>query len=139
MGVLLVALGGTAAKAATDGGPTRGDAQAAFEAFFTGGFAIRAHNPLAHGAPGTPAVIPPNTARIYPLEDDLEYCADGWHVVVLGFFDDPAVYPGGRKEVVHYLSAVDVQFALDGIPVTTERTQIRRFPHLTQTSPRTPS
>ena len=100
-----------------------------FQGFFTGGSAIRAHNHQASGVPGVPGETTPDGARIYPLLDDLQYCDDGWHVVLLGYFDDPAFYAGGNKELFDFLSAVDIRFALDGVPLTTERTAIKRLAH----------
>lgn len=125
---VLVGFGSTGA-AASLGAPTRGDAQGIFQAFFTGGSAIRAHNHLASGVPGVPGETTPDGARIYPLLDDLQYCDQGWHVVLLGFFDDPAFYAGGNKELFELLSAVDIRFALDGVPLTMERTAIKRLAH----------
>ena len=108
--------------------PTRGDARGIFQAFFTGGSAIRAHNHLAEGVPGVPGETTPDGARIYPLLDDLVYCEAGWHVVVLGVFDDPAFF-GGNRGLFDYLSAIDVRFELDGVPLPTERTAIKRVAH----------
>ena len=115
--------------AASPGAQTRGDAQAAFEAFFTGGASIRVYNADAEGAPGVPVEPPLDSARIYPLLDGVEYCEQGWHVVMLGLFDDPAAYPGGRKQLVDDLSSVDMQFLLDGVPLEVDRTAIKRFQH----------
>jgi hypothetical protein len=128
-GVFLAALGGTSAFAASPGAQTRGDAQAAFEAFFTGGASIRAHNPNAEGAPGVPVEPPLDSARIYPGLDDVEYCEQGWHVVMLGIFDDPAAYPGGKQQLVDDLSSVDMQFLIDGVPLEMDRTAIKRIQH----------
>lgn len=125
---LVVALGSTPASGASPGSPTRGDAQAAFQAFFTGGSAIRAHNPLADGAPGVPVDPPVDSARIHPFADGAEYC-EGWHVVMLAGFGDPAAFPGGNTELFDFLSEIGIQFVLDGVPLETERTSIRRFPH----------
>ncbi|HWI00138.1 MAG TPA: hypothetical protein VNT27_07390 [Propionibacteriaceae bacterium] len=116
----LVLLGSTLAYAAPPAGPTRGEANATFQSNFTGGFAIRTHNPEAHGAPGGPAIPTPDSARIYPGEPDLEYCAQGWHVITLGIFDE---------KVRQALSTVDVQFALDGVSLQTERTAIKKLQH----------
>lgn len=127
---VLVRFGGpNAAYAATPGAPTRGDAQGIFQAFFTGGSAIRVHNHEGFGVPGVPAETTPEGARIYPLVDDLHYCDKGWHVVLLGFFDDPAFYTGGNKELFDLLSGVDVRFTLDGVPLSTERTATKRVAH----------
>jgi hypothetical protein len=125
----LVLLGSTLAYAAPPAGPTRGEANAAFQSNFTGGFAIRTHSPEANGAPGGPAIPAPNSARIYPGEPDLEYCQQGWHVITLGIFDSER----------QLLSTVDVQYALDGVPLQTERTAIKTLQHPSQTSPRTRS
>jgi hypothetical protein len=116
------------ARASTDP-PTRGDAEAAFQAFFAGGSAIRAHNPLAEGVPGVPVDPPLDSARIYPGVEDAVYCSEGWHVVMVASFDDPALYPGGYQELFDFLSAVTIQFFLDGVPLEMEATSIRRFPH----------
>ena len=120
---VLVALGSTPSGAAT-----RGEARGVFQAFFTGGSAIRAHNHLAGGAPGVPLETTRDGARIYPGQDGLEYCGQGWHVVLLGFFDDPSFF-GGNKELFDLLAAVDIRFVLDGVPLETESTAIKRFSH----------
>ena len=127
--VAVAALGSTIAYAASPGAPTRGDAEGIFQAFFTGGSAIRTYNHLAGGVPGVPGETTPDGARIYPLLDDLVYCDQGWHVVLLGVFDDPAFYLSGNKELFDYLSAGDIRFVLDGVPLETERTAIKRLAH----------
>ena len=126
--VAVVALGSSITSAAAPGGPTRGEAQGVFQAFFTGGSAIRAHNPSAEGVPGVPGETTPDGARIYPGLEGLEYCAPGWHVILLGLFDDPALF-GGNKELFDYLSSVDLRFVLDGVPLETKRTAIKRIAH----------
>lgn len=95
-----------------------------FQAFDTGGSAIRAHNHLAEGVP---AVL--DVARIYPGVDGAEYCAQGWHVILLGIFDDPALFPDGNKGLFDYLNTVDIRYVLDGVPLETERTAIKRLTH----------
>jgi hypothetical protein len=127
--VAMGTLASTLSYAAPSGGPTRGDAQGVFQAFFSGGSAIRAHNHSAEGVPGVPVDTTPDGARIYPFLDGLEYCQQGWHVVLLGFFDDPAFYPGGNKELFAILSSADIRFVLDGVPLETDRTAIKRFSH----------
>jgi hypothetical protein len=118
--MVLVGLGNIDAHAASPGAPTQGAAQAVFQAFWTGGLAIQAHNAQAQGVPG---VL--DSARIYPGVDDLEYCAQGWHVILLGLFDDPAFF-GGNEGLFEYLSTTDIRFALDGVPLATERGAIKR-------------
>ena len=126
-GMVLVAAGSTVAHAASPGAQTRGDAQAQFESFFTGGASIRVHNPEAQGVPGVPGEPPLDSARIYPLLDGVEYCQDGWHVVVLGTFDDPTFYEGGQHELRDLLSQIEMQFFVDGVPLETQSTAIKRF------------
>jgi hypothetical protein len=100
-----------------------------FQAFFSGGSAIRAHNHLAEGVPGVPVETSADGARIYPGLDDLEYCAEGWHVVLLGYFDDPAFFAGGNKELFELLAVVDFAFSLDGVALQTQRTAAKRIAH----------
>lgn len=126
LAAVLTALAHTPSYAASPGAATRGDARGVFEAFFTGGSAIRTHNHLAAGVPGVPVETTTDGARIYPGQDGLEYCEHGWHVVLLGIFDDPAFF-GGNKELFDFLAAVDIRFVLDGVPLDAERTSIRRF------------
>ena len=38
-------------------------------------------------------------------------------------------FEGGNAELFDFLSEVDIQFVLDGVPLETQRTSIRRFPH----------
>jgi hypothetical protein len=124
--VVLVGLGTIDAHAASPGAPTRGAAQAVFQAFWTGGSAIHARNAQAQGVP---AVL--DSARIYPGLDNLEYCDQGWHVILLGNFDDPAAF-GGNQGLFDYLSATDIRFALDGVPLATERGAIKRVTNPTE-------
>jgi hypothetical protein len=107
-------------------GPTRGDAEATFEAFFTGGSAIRFHNPLAKGGPGVPFGAP-DSARIFSLFDNVAYCQEGWHVIVVGAFDDPSFY-SSRNELRAYLSSLSTEFVLDGVPLEVETTSVKELP-----------
>jgi hypothetical protein len=120
VGAVAVILGSTASYAAPPGAPTRGDAESIFQGF-PGGTAILAH---AHVVEGVPGVL--DRAFIYPGLDNAEYCGQGWHVIRLGFFDDPAFF-GGNAGLFDYLSAVDLRFVLDGVPLQTERTAIKRL------------
>jgi hypothetical protein len=106
-------------------GPTRGDAEATFQAFFTGGTAIRFHNPLAKGGPGVPFDAP-DSARIFALFDNVAYCQEGWHLIVLGEFDDPSFY-SSRNELRVYLSSLSVEFVLDGVPLEVETTSVKEL------------
>jgi hypothetical protein len=123
---VLIGLASSPSYAASPGAATQGDARGVFESFFTGGSAIRAHNHLAAGVPGVPVETTADGARIYPGEDGLEYCEQGWHVVLLGIFDNPSFF-GGNKGLFDSLTAVDIRYVLDGVPLDAERTSIRRF------------
>ena len=48
---------------------------------------------------------------------------------MLGIFDDPTLYAGGQRELRELLSAVTMEFILDGVPLEVERTAIKRFQH----------
>jgi hypothetical protein len=124
--VLSVAMLAVSSVAVADP-PTRGDAQATFEAFSTGGSAIRFHNPLAKGRPGVEP-LSPDSARIFALFDNVAYCQEGWRVIVLGFFDDPSFY-SSRNELRAYLSSLSMEFVLDGVPLEVETTSVKEFPH----------
>ena len=58
--------------------------------------------------------------------DGGHFCVDDWHVLLIAFFE------GGdqsykRKEAASTLSAVELEFIVDGVPLTTTRTPIKRF------------
>ena len=126
LAALILALASAPSQASSPGATTLGEAQGVFHAFFTGGSAIRAHNHAAGGVAGVPLDTTPDGARIYAGLDGLQYCQQGWHVALLGYFEDPALF-GGNRELFDFLSAVDMRFVLDGVPLETERTAIGRF------------
>jgi hypothetical protein len=48
---------------------------------------------------------------------------------MLGIFDDPTLYEGGQNELRDSLSAITMQFFLDGVPLEMEQAAIKRFQH----------
>jgi hypothetical protein len=101
-----------------------GNRRSVFQAFWTGGSAILGHNHLAEGVPGA-FTATPDGPRIDPTGDGLVYCTQGWHVVSLALFDDPTFY-GGNNQLFAFLSSLGMQFVLDGVPLTVQRTAIKR-------------
>jgi hypothetical protein len=103
---------------------TQGDAQALFEAFENGGWAILLHSPTAQGAPADVNI----RGEIRPLafNDGRHYCVEDWHVILLG------IIVGGdasftRQDAEALLNPVTVSFTLDGVPLPTTRTAIKPF------------
>jgi hypothetical protein len=125
--VLLVALGGSPASANSPG-RTQGDAKAAFEAQLTAGFTIGFREQgVPNGGPAGGLVVGSTreTVRIYP-NADFSYCASGWHVIYLSWWDAVGYYEnlGG---LVAYLASVDIQYNWDGVPLVEQRTAIKRL------------
>jgi hypothetical protein len=103
---------------------TRGDAEAIFQATPNGGWAVLLHSPTGQGAPFDAQ----DRGAIRPLSfnDGKHYCAEDWHVILLA----PIV--GGdasftRPEAEAILDSVMLSFTLDGAPLPTTRTTVKRF------------
>jgi len=103
---------------------TRGDAEAIFQATPNGGWAVLLHSPTGQGAPFDAQ----DRGAIRPLSfnDGKHYCAEDWHVILLA----PIV--GGdasftRPEAEAILDSVVLRFTLDGAPLPTTRTTVKRF------------
>jgi hypothetical protein len=103
---------------------TRGDAEAIFQATPNGGWAVLLHSPTGQGAPFDAQ----DRGAIRPLSfnDGKHYCAEDWHVILLA----PVV--GGdasftRPEAEAILDSVVLSFTLDGAPLPTTRTTVKRF------------
>jgi len=118
---LLAALAGSPASAATVS-RTQGDARAAFEALGPAGFTI----PNEQGAPGGGETTGGREdVRIYPNASS-SYCASGWHVISLSW-PEAASNHENNNALFAYLSAVDIQYKWDGVPLIEERTAIKTF------------
>jgi hypothetical protein len=103
---------------------TRGDAEAIFQATPNGGWAVLLHSPTGQGAPFDAQ----DRGAIRPLSsnDGRHYCAEDWHVILL------ASIVGGdasftRPEAKAILDSVVLSFTLDGAPLPTTRTTVKRF------------
>ncbi len=120
---IVLAMNSAPAQAAP-GRASRGDAEAVLHASGTGGAAIRNHGTV-HG--GSPADIDGRVSiRVLPSVDGRHFCQDDWHVVLV------AEHIGGDKSFTIQnakaeLNSVRLEFFLDGSPLATERTSIKRF------------
>ncbi|MGV9362235.1 hypothetical protein [Amycolatopsis sp. NPDC003731] len=109
---------------AAPGRTSRGDAEAVLHAGGTGGAAGRIHGTAGRGSP---ADIDGRVAiRVLPPVDGRHFCQDDWHVILV------AEIAGGDKsltmqEAKAELNAVRLEFFLDGSPLATQRTSIKRF------------
>jgi hypothetical protein len=134
----VMALGAQTAMA-NSVGRTEGDARAAFNAVAGAGFTVADNHGAHEGAPtgGIPSgtgeddVHSPEDVRIYPGRNGFSYCASGWHVIFIAWWDE-LQFHDSYEDLHAYLSAVDVQYAWDGHPLVEERTAIKRanFPFL---------
>jgi hypothetical protein len=107
---------------------TRGDVEAVLNAFTTGGREILSHQSSAAGFEAAPADFQGSDGAIRPFGpwDGLHVCVDDWHVLLIAEFD------GGDKsykmqDAKNYLSQVGNLFYLDGNPIQTTSTPIKRF------------
>ena len=106
---------------------THGDAQAVFQAFGGGGWAILLHSTVAQGGPadffGSHGAIRPFSGSPW---DGAHFCAEDWHVILAGDIE------GGdasftRSDAEHIMSGVVASFTLDGAVLPTTRTAIKRY------------
>jgi hypothetical protein len=115
----------TAIGATATAGTTRlsqGDAEAVLHASGNGGWAVRLHS--KHENP--PAAVA-SDAGIRPFPGwDTHYCVLDWHVLLVSYVD------GGdrsysQKDAEAILSPLELTFTLDGEPLATTRTPIKRY------------
>jgi hypothetical protein len=86
---------------------TRGEAQAAFEAFWTAGFTI------ADKAPSTPpAFADVHYILLNITHEDVHYCTLDWFAYGIGLF-----WVGSYQEAAADRDAVQVNFEIDGLTV----------------------
>jgi len=106
---------------------TRGDVEAVLHAFGGGGQAVLLHSKTAHGAP---ADVLGSYGSIRPFAgspwDGAHFCAEDWHVILIADIE------GGDASFKHedaerIMTGLEVSFTLDGNPLPTTRTAIKRF------------
>jgi hypothetical protein len=118
VGLLLAGLLGISAPAsAASQRVSKGDAEAGFQAFGTGGLAIINHSPVDLGAPADHDQL----ARISAIVDGRHYCAEDWHTIALGDLG------GGDKTYTQQKFAEQagrdfIRMFLDGTVLPTTRT-----------------
>jgi hypothetical protein len=115
-------------KDSSDSRPiTRGDAEAVLNAFGGGGLAVLSHSKTAQGAPadflGSHGSIRPFAGSPW---DSAHFCAEDWHVILMADIE------GGDSSFKHndaaaIMNGLEISFTLDGAPLPTTRTAIKRF------------
>jgi hypothetical protein len=124
MAVVLAFAGGTAQ--ANTVRVSKGDAEAIFESFGNGGWAIRRHSQVLEGAPADGLVGSLATIRPNPVFDGAHYCALDWHVIVLAIFDGgDASYTAQDFEA--FRATVSNVYTLDGQLLEIDQTATKRF------------
>ena len=106
---------------------TEGDARAIFEAFANGGWAERLGDGMLEGAPAD--FMSNSMARItyMPAWNGRHFCSLDWHVISVAAIDGNAVGQSRTNEEIRdYLSRIELDLRLDGAPLDTLRTAIKR-------------
>ena len=106
---------------------TRGDVQAVFEAFGGGGLAVIQHSAVAQGAPadflGSHGSIRPFGGSPW---DGAHFCEQDWHVILIADIEGgDASFKQQDAETI--MQGLDIAFFLDGSPLPTTRTAVKRF------------
>ena len=127
--VLVAAFSTTAVFSTTAGGrlqrATKGDATAVLEAFGNGGWAVLLHSKQVNGTPsnglccGGVAIRP-----FFTPFNGTHYCSLDWHTIVLADIE-----PGPHQQADAATADLAVSFMLDGAPLATTRTALKRFLH----------
>jgi len=101
---------------------TEGDAEAVFNAGFSGGWAVRLHSFVIEAAPAQ------NNKRIFPTQSFIgsHVCGTDWHLINLNASD------GGDSTFTHDQAVADMaslvfNYALDGAPLASSVTAIKRM------------
>jgi len=106
---------------------TRGQAEAVLQAFGNGGRAVLQHSRVAEGAPaddlGSHGSIRPFAGSPW---DGMHVRSDDWHTIVIADIE------GGDRTFQHadaaaVIDALTITFTLDGQPLPTTRTAVKRF------------
>ena len=104
---------------------SRGDVEAVFNAFTTGGWSVLLHGGVIKGAPaddlGSHGAIRP-----FAPWRGRHFCADDWHVILI------ATIEGGdqsfkQQDAERLLDPTQITFTLDGVALSTTRTAVKRF------------
>jgi hypothetical protein len=106
---------------------TRGDAQAVFEAFGGGGRSVLQHSTVAQGAPadlhGSHGAIRPFAGSPW---DGAHFCEQDWHVILIADIEG-GDHSFKRQDAERIMQGLEISFTLDGNPLPTTRTAIKRF------------
>ena len=106
---------------------TRGDAQAVLNAFGNGGRAVLQHSRTGEGAPadffGSHGSIRPFSSSPW---DGAHFRADDWHVIVIADIEGGDA-SFGHPDAAAIIDALTIEFVLDGAPLATTRTAVKRF------------
>ncbi|HST84361.1 MAG TPA: hypothetical protein VLL08_21670 [Kineosporiaceae bacterium] len=131
--IATMSLVGIAPAEASSDRVTHGDAQAVFQAFGNGGWAILNHHDVDFGdfaeGLGAPAdgevkaAIRPFSGTLW---DGRHFCAEDWHVILIAWIEggDASFDMQDAKAI---MNPVTIEFVLDGASLPTERTAIKRF------------
>jgi len=106
---------------------TRGDVEAVLHAFGGGGQAVLLHSKTAQGAPadvlGSHGSIRPFAGSPW---DGAHFCAEDWHVILIADIEGgDASFKHGDADRI--MDGLEISFTLDGNPLPTTRTAIKRF------------
>jgi hypothetical protein len=103
---------------------TRGDAEAIFQATPNGGWAVLLHSPTGQGAPFNAQAL--GAVRPLPAWEGRHFCVEDWHVILFGLtLSGDTSFT--RPEAEAILDSVVLSFTLDGAPLPTTRTTVKRF------------
>jgi hypothetical protein len=102
---------------------SRGAAQAALDAFISGGAAISLHGGVVNGMPadGDADV----TIRPFGRWDGRHFSAADWHTILIASFDGPPDVPN-QQAVALEVAQTEVLFDLDGVPIELTVTPTKR-------------
>ena len=107
---------------------SRGVVEAVLHAFTTGGRVVLLRTSDTSGFHAAPAELFEGSIRPFPGSpwDGGRFCVDDWHVILIALFD------GGdssykMKDAQERFSNVNITFTLDGEPLSTDRTSVKRF------------
>jgi hypothetical protein len=112
---LLAAVGlvGSAPNAGAFERITRGDAQSAFEGFWTAGFIVETKT----AAPGFYSM---HDTLLNSFHEDTRICTTNWHAYALGWGVE-----GTHQDAVAEMALLEIDFEIDGVPVPSDTTAIK--------------